>query len=187
MAENGIDVRQAVAENLRAIREQRRISLEAAAQLTGVSKSMLGQIERAEVNPTISVLWRIAGGMKVSFSTLISPPLDAQAALSPCGTPMVEDEGRYRNYPVFAFDASLGCEQYRIEIEEGGSLDAQPHMAGTRETIVVFVGRIHVTVGEAGYALGVGDGLRFRADVPHRYTNAGNCIAQLSMMIHYDQ
>lgn len=187
MAEESMDVRQAVAENLRTIREQRRLSLEAAAQLTGVSKSMLGQIERAEVNPTISVLWKIAGGLKVSFSMLISPPLDAQAALSPCGTPTIEDDGRYRNYPVFTFDASLGCEQYRIEIEEGGSLDAQPHMAGTRETIVVFIGSVHVTVGEAAYTLAAGDGLRFRADVPHRYANAGNGTAQLSMVIHYDQ
>ena len=50
-----MDVTGMVANNLKALREERRLSLDAVAKLTGVSKSMIGQIERGEVNPTISL------------------------------------------------------------------------------------------------------------------------------------
>ena len=57
------DINAVLAENLRRMRENRRLSLDAVARLTGVSKSMLGQIERGEVNPTVASLWKIAGGL----------------------------------------------------------------------------------------------------------------------------
>ena len=48
-----------VAENLKRLREERKLSLDAVAKCSGVSKSMLGQIERGVTNPTISTLWKI--------------------------------------------------------------------------------------------------------------------------------
>ena len=69
------DINAVLAENLRRMRENRRLSLDAVARLTGVSKSMLGQIERGEVNPTVSTMWKIAGGLKVNLSLIhISEP-----------------------------------------------------------------------------------------------------------------
>ena len=98
-----MDVTRIVAENVRRIREEKKLTLDGAAALTGVSRSMLAQLEKGEVNPTISVLWKIANGYKVSFTTLVEPQ-DRQVALLRQGEPLREDEGRYLNYPVFAFD-----------------------------------------------------------------------------------
>ena len=63
-----MDVNNIIALNAKALREQRRLTLDAAAEATGVSRSMLAQIEKGDVNPTISVLWKIANGYKVSFT-----------------------------------------------------------------------------------------------------------------------
>ena len=63
-----------VAENLKRLREERKLSLEAVAKSSGVSKSMLGQIERGVTNPTISILWKIAHGLKISFTSLMMRP-----------------------------------------------------------------------------------------------------------------
>ena len=60
--------------NLKRLRETRRMSLDEVSRLSGVSKSMLGQIERGEVNPTISTVWKIASGLKVPYSQLLSRP-----------------------------------------------------------------------------------------------------------------
>ncbi len=49
-------INEAVAVNVRRERKAKGLSLDRAAKLTGVSKSMLGQIERGEQNPTDSVL-----------------------------------------------------------------------------------------------------------------------------------
>ena len=49
--------------NLKHIREERKLSLDKVAKMTGVSKSMLGQIERGDSNPTIATVWKIANGL----------------------------------------------------------------------------------------------------------------------------
>ena len=54
-----MDVTNVVARNVKSIREHKKLTLDAAAAATGVSRSMLAQIEKGEVNPTISVLWKI--------------------------------------------------------------------------------------------------------------------------------
>lgn len=48
-----------IGKNLQEIRKSRGLSLDQVSEMSGVSKGMLGQIERGESNPTISVLWKI--------------------------------------------------------------------------------------------------------------------------------
>ena len=68
-----LNVNDVIAQNVRAARERKKLTLDGAAELTGVSRSMLAQIEKGEVNPTISVVWKIANGFKVSFTSLVEP------------------------------------------------------------------------------------------------------------------
>ena len=60
--------------NLKRIRLARKMSLEELAEQTGVSKSMLGQIERGESNPTLGTIGKIVSGLRVEFDDLISEP-----------------------------------------------------------------------------------------------------------------
>ena len=60
-----------VGQNLRRLRNGLGLSLDEASKLTGVSKAMLGQIERGESSPTISTLWKISSGLKVNFTSLL--------------------------------------------------------------------------------------------------------------------
>lgn len=55
-----------IGNKLKEIRNKRNLSLYDVSELTGVSKAMLGQIERGQSNPTISTLWKIATGI-ISF------------------------------------------------------------------------------------------------------------------------
>lgn len=63
-----------VAKTLNCLREKQKLSMEALSKLSGVSKSMLAQIERGDGNPTISTLWKISNGMKVPFDALTVRP-----------------------------------------------------------------------------------------------------------------
>ncbi|MEI3123986.1 MAG: helix-turn-helix transcriptional regulator [Oscillospiraceae bacterium] len=51
-----MEIYQAVGQNIHRLRKAQQLSIDRAAALSGVSKSMLGQIERGLVNPTVSVL-----------------------------------------------------------------------------------------------------------------------------------
>jgi transcriptional regulator with XRE-family HTH domain len=177
---------QLVGENLKRIRADKGLSLDAVAKLSGVSKSMLGQIERAEVNPTISTLWRIANGLKVSFTALVTRPQDESEIVARSEIePLVEDGGKVRNYPVFPFDAERGFEMYYVEFDAGAYLHADAHSSGTQEFITLHAGQLAVRVAEEEHVLGCGDSIRFKADAPHSYHNPGAETISLTMVIHY--
>lgn len=177
-----------IAANAKRIREQKKLTLDTAASVTGVSRSMLAQIEKGEVNPTISVLWKIANGYKVSFTSLVEETGEEVAVIRQSEMqPLTEDGGRYVNYPIFAFDEQKLFETYRIVIETGGSLSARPHLKGAIEYITVFAGQVSITVAGDQLQLSKGDSIRFHADVPHAYQNDGAETVELSMLIYYEQ
>lgn len=181
-----MNITNTIAANAKRIREQKKLTLDAAASATGVSRSMLAQIEKGEVNPTISVLWKIANGYKVSFSSLTENRGEAVSVIRLADMqPLKEDGDRYLNYPVFAFDEQKLFETYRIVIEAGGFLSAQPHLKGAVEYITVFAGCAEITVAGERYELSRGDSIRFGADVPHTYRNLGTETVEMSMLIYY--
>jgi Predicted transcriptional regulators len=186
--EDFLDINTTVSQNIKHIREQKKLTLDAAAKTTGVSRSMLAQIEKGDVNPTLSVLWKIANGYKVSFTSLIEES-EKQATILPFKdiTPIVEDSGKYINYPLFTFDEQRLFETYRIVIAPDGGLQAEAHLAGTEEYITVFSGNIEVTVGDTVYSLNEGDSIRFKADTTHSYRNIGSQEVILAMLIYYSK
>ena len=68
------EIHHILAKNLKGIRERKKLSLEKVSELTGVSKTMIGQIERGESSPTLTTIWKIANGLKTSFTSLMNEP-----------------------------------------------------------------------------------------------------------------
>lgn len=183
-----VDVKNIVARNVKELRENRKLTLDAAADITGVSRSMLAQIEKGDVNPTISVMWKIANGFKVSFTSLIETDDDSVTVLRREETePLSADDGKYLNYPTFVFDENKLFESYRIVIMPDGKLLAAPHLPGAEEYITVFMGEVEIIVDSQSYRLNPGDSIRFQADVPHGYRNTGSDTVQLNMLIYYNR
>lgn len=181
-----MDFQKTVAKNIKEIREGKKITLDAAAKLTGVSRSMLAQIEKGEVNPTISVLWKIANGFKTSFSSLVDTHTSTHLLIqSGEVTPLEEDEGRYINRPAFPFQEDTQFETYVIEIKPYGFLQAQPHMVGAEEFLTIFSGNVEVVAGGETFHISTGDSLRFKADVSHSYRNVGRETVSMHMIIYY--
>lgn len=175
-----------LAKNLKAIREKEKLSLEKVSQLSGVSKTMIGQIERGESSPTLTTIWKIANGLKISFTSLIdNPQPDTKVVLRDENQTLSEDNGRYRVYPHFPFQEDRRFEIYSVEIEKGGTVHSDSHREGTEEYITVFDGEVKIRVNECEYALKSGDSIRFKADRPHTYYNSGEILTRLSMTIYY--
>lgn len=181
-----MDISKITAQNVKNIRESKKLTLDGAAQVTGVSRSMLSQIERGDANPTITVLWKIANGFKVSFTALTECPLEETSVIPLSSIHVIsEDQGRYINYPVFPFDEKRRFETYRFVIKEKGELHAQPHLAGTEEYITVFQGSLEIKTDGQTLLLWEGDSIRFKSDVPHSYRNPGEITTQIAMLIYY--
>ena len=91
--------------NLRRIRQSKSMSLERAAEQTGVSKSMLAQIEKGTANPSLGVLGKITSGLRIEFQRLIETPKEDFCLVKPealVPTKEIED----RHFGVFLIQAA---------------------------------------------------------------------------------
>lgn len=175
-----------IAGNLKRIREDKKLSLEKVAGITGVSKSMLGQIERGESNPTINTIWRIASGLKVSFTSLVnSSQAEAIIVHKSDIEPLIEDNGKYRVYPVFPYEDGRRFEMYTVEIEKGGYFGTDTHGERTQEFITITEGQLTVLTDNKEYTVNKGNSITFSADKPHAYHNSGSGLTRLCMVIYY--
>ena len=65
-----MDLGMTIAENLKALREERNLSIGQLSKMSGVSKAMLSELEKGGSNPTINTLWKIANAMNVHYTRL---------------------------------------------------------------------------------------------------------------------
>jgi len=173
-----------IAANLQSIRKERRMTLQDLADVTGVSKSMLGEIERGTSNPTITVLWKIITGLKISISHLIHEH-DAD-----CRLVRIEEWRTLNAAPadismIFECDHTRNFEVYHMEFHPRANYASDSHDQGMVEYMMVYEGGFTITVNNKSFDLGKGDSLLFDADTPHSYINNGDSVAKAYSLIHY--
>ncbi|MDO5688744.1 MAG: XRE family transcriptional regulator [Tissierellia bacterium] len=175
-----------IAENLYGIRAQKKLTLEEAANLTGVSRSMLAQIEKGDVNPTISILWKIAQGYGIPFTSLLDSNIPKLSIIKiKDSIPVVGQDDRYVNYPLHPYDNERHFETHYIEILPGGAQTSAPHMPGTEEFITVFQGKVEISIQGKAYVLSAGESINFAADFTHSYKNIGKSKVIYHLIIYY--
>ncbi len=181
-------MRMNIGKNLNTVRKKRRLSLDKVAEITNVSKAMLGQIERGESTPTVNVLWKIATGLKVSFSSLLADGEEDKATLLIPHSeinPIIEENGQMRIYPQFIFDSNRGFEMFIIELEPGCSHRSPPHDEGVEEYISLIDGILELITGESVFVLNKGDAIRYLANKEHIYRNISDKCASFNHLIYY--
>lgn len=182
------DMNLVIAANLKALRAAKQLSLGEAAERTGVSKSMLGQIERGESSPTISTLWKIATGLQVSFTSLMEQPEPQTQLIREADMqPLTGDEGRFLLYPVIQSCAGRPFEILDLVLAPGALSASQPHADGTQEFVLVYEGVLEVRLGTAQTSCLVhqGEVLHYHADQCHTYHNPGSTPTRAAMVIQY--
>jgi len=161
-----------ISNTLKKTRFEKGLTLEETSNLTGVSKAMLGQIERAESTPTISVLWKIATGLKISFSELLSTDKENNNAIIIDNLePVYESEDRMILYNVFPFNPITGFEYFYIKLLPGAKHVSSPHKSSTVEYVVVTEGTMDIVVDDRTYVLKAPSAFSFKADKLHSYNN----------------
>ncbi|VVC75500.1 hypothetical protein AQUSIP_07900 [Aquicella siphonis] len=174
---------------LRSLRRARGWSLDKTAAETGVSKAMLGQIEREESSPTIATLWKIASGFQTSFSSFLEeiegyPDQRVQRS----GRPKIlhPADNKIRVKTLFPYDARLNCEIFLIELLPSCEHLSPPHKHGVTEHVIVVRGKMEILVNGRWQSVSQDEGLRFDASQPHGYRNLTTKTVSFHNMIHYE-
>ncbi len=167
------ELTRAVGDNLRRLRAERGLSLEKLAQVSGVSRSMLGQIELGQSTPTIKTLWRIAGALELPFAALLSDERRSGTRVVRLheSKTLTSQDGSFTSRALFPLDAERKAELYELRLA-GKSLErADAHAPGTQENLVVTQGTLDLSIRDEHHRLNRGDSILFAADAPHIYEN----------------
>lgn len=175
-----------IGERLKEIRNTRHLTLDEASELTGVSKPMLGQIERGQSSPTINVLWKISTGLKIPLSFFCRQPETEYTVAWLSEKEMItEEDGGMRAYPLFPFDPARNVEVFYIEFDAGVQHDSMPHVEGVEEYIFLVQGALKMIIGGKEVFLLEKQSIRFGADISHTYHNVSDEVCTVYNVIFY--
>jgi XRE family transcriptional regulator, regulator of sulfur utilization len=174
------DIHDRLAASLREARKARGLSLDAVAKLSGVSRSMVSQIERGESSPTVATLWNLTQALQVDFAGLLEgKPAPGIEVTRASAAPVIARSSGVRIRILSPAETVGEHEVYDLAFEAGAALVSDPHSAGCREHLTVIEGEMCVTSGEEDEDLGPGDTARYAADRPHAIRAKGAARAIL--------
>ena len=169
---------------LKEARQRQGLSLEAVAKLSGVSRSMVSQIERGESSPTVATLWNLTRALQVDFAGLLDGPKAPHIqVITAEQAPRIAGHGQGCRITILSPPEAVGVlEVYDITLDPGGVLDSDPHTPGTREALTVLEGAVTLRAGHDETGLGTGDTAHYQADQPHRIA-AANGPARVFLIV----
>ncbi|MEM7210172.1 MAG: XRE family transcriptional regulator [Pseudomonadota bacterium] len=176
---------------LQSVRKSRQLTLADLSERSGVSKSMLSQIERGTVNPTVAVLWNLTHTLGVDIGDFLKradgQEHDASAHIEHLKdylTPTISSADGKCVLRILSPQYPLPpAEWYEVIVEAGGELDSDPHIEGTNEHLTVLEGKLEVRLPERSIALGKGETLRYSADKPHCIANPAKRLARAMLVV----
>ncbi|MET8161550.1 XRE family transcriptional regulator [Sphaerisporangium sp. NPDC005289] len=184
MADPGT-VTAAIANNVRAQRAHRGLTLDALAARSGVSRGMLVQIEQCRTNPSVTTLTRIADALGVTVARLVEvsdTPVVRVVAAADAATLWRSDQGGSARL-LLGSDAPAILELWDWTLQPGEFHDGDAHPPGTREMLTVLSGELTLSVYGSSHVLKKDDAVLFSADRPHRYANEGGEALRFVMVV----
>lgn len=174
----------AVGRNVRALRQSRRLTIDALAAAAGVSRGTVIQIETARGNPSIGTLVALAAALRVGVASLIDDDaprvvVRRAAAAARLWSSAAGSTAAF----LIGSDPPDVVELWDWTLQPGDGFDGEAHAIGTREVLTVLEGRLDLRVGPAEQALDAGDTVLFEAHAPHRYAAAGSAPVRFLMVV----
>ena len=172
----------------RRIREQRtmrRLSLDALASKSDVSRSMIAAVESGEKAPTVLVLHKIASGLNTSISRLLGDERSSDVIRLPYVEQVVaRDPSGWERRNLAPVLSGVDFEFMRTSIPAGIDPGVfPPHAPGSREYVAVERGVLRLTIDGTRHDLMAGDAIFYFGDRNHGFSNPGSeeCVYYLAL------
>lgn len=179
---------QLLCKKVKSLRKNKGWTLETLAVASGVSRSMLSQIERGKANPTLAVACRIASAFSISIGELVGTPWSESSIKvirhdNPNHQFRTDKQCRIRT--LSPLNSEKAVEFYELVISPNSELRSAPHFNGTHEFLTVEEGSVDVLSGADSCKLHKGDSAHYRADLDHLITNCGKGDAVCYLVVIY--
>ncbi len=169
---------------LRHRRGERKLSLRALAEQSGVSVNTLSLIENGKVSPSVSTLQRIAQTLRVPVTALFEPEIprsDLVLVRSDSRRKAAFSHGSLEDLGAGMADPTL--EPFIISLDPGADSGPNPIVHAGQEFVLCLDGQIDYEFIDRTYALAPGDSLLFDANLPHRWLNGRSATSKAVMVL----
>lgn len=177
----GIDRRDAISVNvggkLRAMREERGLSIRALARASGISANALSVIERGKSSPSVSTLYKVTDALGVPITSLFRTEPERKNVVfrkADERTRVSFQRGLWEDLGGEKF--SGGVEPFALTLESGSSSGPFPIMHSGHEFVLCMRGQLEYQIENELYVLESGDTLLFTSNLKHRWRNPGSTV-----------
>ncbi|MHA6626950.1 helix-turn-helix domain-containing protein [Pseudonocardia sichuanensis] len=179
------EVATAVGRNVRALRQQRRMTIDALAAAAGVSRGTVIQIETARGNPSIGTLVGLAAALRVGVASLVDGDAEPRVVVRRAAEAARLWSSAAGSNAVFRIgtDPPDVVELWDWTLQPGDGFDGEAHPMGTQEVLSVLSGQLGLRVGSTEQQLDAGDTVLFQAHAPHRYAGVGDGPVRFVMVV----
>jgi transcriptional regulator with XRE-family HTH domain len=178
----------AIGTRLKELRVKAGFSLNELAARSGVSRAMIGRIERAESSATAALLGKLCAALDVTLSAVVGltdrpPERLARKAHQPVWR---DPETGYRRRHASAQNVASGVEMMVIDLPAGTRVSYSPwgRRAYTQQLLLIQ-GQLTVFVGERRFDLAEGDCLDFDVMRAVSFENPGDGPANYIVVVRH--
>lgn len=166
-------------------RQSRGWTLDRLAEVAGVSRRMLVNVEKGAANPSVGTLLRISDALGVGLPALVEPPepKPVKVVRHGDGATLWSGQAGGRGVLVAGTEPPDVVELWDWTLAPGDQHVSEAHTANTRELLHVLQGSVVVDVAEQSVNLNAGDAMAFPGDMPHSYTNPDTGLARFSLAV----
>jgi transcriptional regulator with XRE-family HTH domain len=174
-------------EKVRGLRQEQRLTLQALADMTGLSKPLLSQIENDQVTPPIATLLKIAKGLKVGIHYFFEEAGDRQKFVLTRGEPSIGSQRRpgrdagaqgYMYKPLAPGMRQKKVEPFLVEFEQRAWDNSLTYSHEGVEFLYLLDGELEFHYADEVMRLYPGDSIYYESSEPHGFVSVGEIRAR---------
>jgi transcriptional regulator with XRE-family HTH domain len=185
MEQHAAELALAIGLRVKQERQSRRWTLDQLAQVAGVSRRALVNVEQGAANPSVGTLLRLSDALGVGLPALVEPPAPRSVKVTRRGegAALWTSEAGGRGVLVAGTQPPDVVELWDWTLGPADRYTSDAHTPGTQELVQVQQGTVNIETGDQVVTLKVGDAVVFPGDVAHTYANPNNRSARFTLSV----
>lgn len=178
-----------IASRLLVLRKSKGLSLEQLAELSDVSKAMISKIERQESSPSATLLGKLASGLGVSVTQLLTDEGSSAENLRPLAEQALwkDPDIGYLRRQVLPPEPHSGLEMIEVTLPPRARV-SYPSWGNRayKQRLWLIEGALELHYGEDKFQLAVGDILTFGVDLAVTFDNKAESNCRYLLVINQE-
>ncbi len=168
-------------------RKSQKMTIREFAEYSGISTSLISQIERGQANPSLNVLELISKALNVPIYTLFINDINTDTLISrkKDRNKIYREDARHTVYDVLTPDfMKANIEVLMMDLKPNGLTTNSHYSHSDKEEIAIIMnGQITVDLNGKKYNLKEGDVVRIPPKLKHRFINMNDQVATVLFIL----